>query len=69
MIDDIPIPEGEEMWAQEVIDGFCYKVTYYGYGTNVISKTFPTFEEAIKFSHTLKSGSILEIKKYYNETR
>ena len=67
-MNDIPILEGEEMWAQEAIDSFYYKVSYYGYGTMVNSKTFQTFEEAIKFSHTLKSDSILEIKKYY-ETR
>ena len=70
MTNDIPILEGEEMWAQEAIDrsqeGF-YRVSYYTTGQYVAFKTFKTFKEATDFSvYKVNSGDVIEIKKVEN---
>jgi len=71
---NIPILEGEEMWAQEAIDTSYrqdgkYKVTYYmGSGNTVASKWFDTFSEASQFSLKVKTGDVIEIKWYKNES-
>jgi len=42
-----------------------YKVTYYlGSGNMVAFKWFKTFSEATNFSITVRSGDVIEIKKY-----
>lgn len=69
---DIPILEGEEMWAQEAIDRAKtgrYKVTYYMTGQTVAFKWFDTFSEATEFSvYHVNSGDVIEIKRYENES-
>lgn len=69
-MNDIPILEGEEMWAQEAIDRQRgkYKVVYYmGSGNTVTSKWFDTFTEASQFSLKVRTGDVIEIKWYKNE--
>jgi hypothetical protein len=72
--DNIPLIEGEEMWAQEAIDTSYrkngrYCVSYYfGTGNMVSYKWFDTFSEASQFSLTIKSGDVIEIKWYSNES-
>lgn len=41
-----------------------YKVSYYFSGSRVSFKWFRTLGEAMKFSMTVKSGDVIEIKKY-----
>lgn len=69
---DIPILEGEEMWAQRVIDERTkgkYKVSYYmGSGMKVAFKWFDTFNEASQFSLKVPTGDVIEIKWYPNES-
>lgn len=71
---DIPILEGEEMWAQEAIDTSYrtkgkYKVSYYmGSGMKVAFKWFDTFNEASQFSLKVPTGDVIEIKWYPNES-
>ena len=69
---DIPILEGEEMWAQEAIDRSntgMYKVSYYMTGQTVAYKWFKTFSEATEFSvYHVNSGDVIEIKRYENES-
>lgn len=68
---NIPILEGEEMWAQEVIDKpkGKYKVSYYiGGGMTVGFKWFDTFSEASDFSMKVRTGDVIEIKWYKNES-
>ena len=72
-INNIPILEGEEMWAQESIDNYRergkYKVSYYmGSGNTVACKWFNTFSEASAFSLKVKTGDVIEIKWYSNES-
>jgi hypothetical protein len=66
MTNDIPILEGEEMWAQEAIDrkGW-YKVCYYrtALESSVDFKWFETFKEATDFA-IKQTGAVLEIKRY-----
>lgn len=46
-----------------------YKVYYYQTGSShVSSKAFDSFREAMEFSMNLPRESVLEIKKYDNET-
>lgn len=72
-INDIPILEGEEMWAQEAIDTTYrkkgrYKVSYYVTGgQRSTTKWFDTFPEASEFSLKVKTGDVIEIKWYANE--
>lgn len=64
---DIPILEGEEMWAQEAIDRANtgkYKVSYYMTGQTVAFKWFKTFAEASQFSMKVNTGDVIEIKRY-----
>ena len=71
MTNDIPILEGEEMWAQESIDRSTgkYKVSYYvGSGNMVGFKWFDSFTEASQFSLKVKTGDVIEIKWYPNES-
>ena len=71
MTDDIPILEGEEMWAQEAIDRSKgkYKVSYYVGGGNMVGlKWFDTFNEASQFSLKVPTGNVIEIKWYPNES-
>ena len=66
MTNDIPILEGEEMWAQEAIDhAGWYKVCYYRneLESSVDFKWFKTLKEAMDFSIE-HSGAVLEIKRY-----
>lgn len=64
---DIPILEGEEMWAQEAIDKSMYKVSYYMNGGTVVFKWFKTFKEATDFCvYKVPSGDVLEVKRYNN---
>lgn len=68
---DIPILEGEEMWAQEAIDRRRgkYKVSYYmGSGMKVAFKWFDTFNEASQFSLKVPTGDVIEIKWYQDES-
>ena len=68
---NIPILEGEEMWAQEAIDKpkGKYKVSYYvGGGMTVGFKWFDTFTEASDFSLKVKTGDVIEVKWYPNES-
>lgn len=68
---NIPILEGEEMWAQEAIDKpkGKYKVSYYvGGGMTVGFKWFDTFSEASDFSLKVKTGDVIEVKWYPNES-
>ena len=68
---DIPILEGEEMWAQEAIDRpkGKYKVTYYLTAGNVVGfKWFDTFNDASAFSLKVKTGDVIEVKWYPNES-
>jgi hypothetical protein len=63
---NIPILEGEEMWAQEAIDsGVKYKVTYYADAREsyVKEQWFATFKEATDFA-IKHNGDTLEIKRY-----
>lgn len=63
---NIPILEGEEMWAQEAIDhSGHYKVTYYKSATesSVDFTWFKTFKEATDFA-IKHNGDVLEIKRY-----
>lgn len=63
---NIPILEGEEMWAQESIDSSPrYKVTYYKSASesSVDFIWFNTFKEATDFA-IKRNGDILEIKRY-----
>ena len=71
MTNNIPILEGEEMWAQEAIDRpkGKYKVSYYmGSGMRVAFKWFDTFNEASEFSLKVKTGDVIEVKWYPNES-
>lgn len=65
---DIPILEGEEMWAQEAIDKAdksMYKVSYYLSGQTVVFKWFKTFAEATDFCvYKVPTGDVLEVKRY-----
>jgi hypothetical protein len=64
---DIPILEGEEMWAQEAIDRpkAKYKVVYYIGGGNYAGyKWFNSFNEASEFAAKIKTGDVIEIKRY-----
>lgn len=63
---NVPILEGEEMWAQEAIDKQgMYKVSYYmGGGNTVAFKWFKTFAEASEFSLKVPTGDVIEVKKY-----
>jgi len=69
---NIPILEGEEMWAQRVIDERTkgkYKVSYYmGSGMKVAFKWFDTFNEASQFSLKVPTGDVIEIKWYSDES-
>jgi len=68
---NIPILEGEEMWAQEAIDRpkGKYKVSYYvGGGMTAAFKWFDTFHEASEFSMKVRTGDVIEIKWYKNES-
>jgi hypothetical protein len=70
-VNDIPILEGEEMWAQEAIDRpkGKYKVSYYmGGGMRAAFKWFNTFHEASDFSMKVRTGDVIEIKWYPNES-
>lgn len=70
-MNDIPILEGEEMWAQEAIDRSntgMYKVSYYMTGQTVAFKWFKTFHEASEFSIKINTGDVIEIKRYENES-
>ncbi len=70
MTNDIPILEGEEMWAQEAIDrsNGVYKVSYYMTGQTVAFKWFNTFSEATRFAMKVRTGDVIEIKWYKNES-
>ncbi len=71
MTNDIPILEGEEMWAQEEIDRpkGKYKVSYYTTaGNDVAFKWFKTFSEASEFSLKVRTGDVIEVKWYPNES-
>jgi hypothetical protein len=68
---NIPVLEGEEMWAQEAIDRAKgkYKVSYYlGGGMKAAFKWFDTFHEATEFSMKVPTGDVIEIKWYPNES-
>ena len=68
---NIPILEGEEMWAQEAIDKpkGKYKVSYYvGGGMTVGFRWFDNFKEATDFSLKVKTGDVIEVKWYPNES-
>lgn len=67
----IDILEGEETWAQRVIDERIkgkYKVSYYNTGQTVAYKWFDTFAEATNFCvYHVKTGDVIEVKWYKNE--
>jgi hypothetical protein len=68
---NIPILEGEEMWAQEAIDRSKgkYKVSYYmGSGMKVAFKWCDSFGEASQFSLKVPTGDVIEIKWYPDES-
>lgn len=69
-MEDIPILDGEEMWAQEAIDSRIsgkYKVSYYLTAQSVGFKWFDSFNKATMFCLKLKTGDVIEIKWYPNE--
>jgi hypothetical protein len=68
MTNDIPILEGEEMWASEAIDySGWYKVCYYrtALESSVDFKWFKTLKEATDFA-IKHPATVLEIKRYQN---